>query len=32
MMSVYRLGDGTIVCVIAEADRSSACILLPDEY
>lgn len=32
LMSAYRLVDGTVVWVITEADRSSTCILLPDEY
>ena len=32
MMSVYPLADGTVVRVITGADRSSTCVLLPDEY
>jgi hypothetical protein len=32
VLSVYLLRDGTRVWVITEADRSSTCLLLPDEY
>lgn len=32
MMSVYHLGNGRPVWIITEADRSSTCILLPEEY
>ena len=32
LFSAYRLRDGTKVWIITEADRSSTCILLPDEY
>ena len=32
IFSVYRLRDGTKLWIITEADRSSTCILLPDEY
>jgi hypothetical protein len=32
MMSVYRLSEIATVWIITEADRSSTCILLPDEY
>jgi hypothetical protein len=32
LLSVYTLSDGTRIWVITEADRSSTCILLPDEY
>lgn len=32
IMSVYRLSTGETVWVITEADRSSTCLLLPDEY
>lgn len=32
ILSAYRLTDGTRIWVITEADRSSTCILLPDEY
>lgn len=32
ILSAYRLSDGTRIWVITEADRSSTCILLPDEY
>jgi hypothetical protein len=31
-LSAYRLSDGTRIWVITEADRSSTCVLLPDEY
>ena len=32
ILSAYRLRDGTKIWIITEADRSSTCILLPDEY
>ena len=32
ILSAYRLSDGTKIWIITEADRSSTCILLPDEY
>lgn len=32
LLSAYRLKDGTKVWIITEADRSSTCILLPEEY
>jgi hypothetical protein len=32
LFSAYLLSDGTKVWVITEADRSSTCILLPEEY
>lgn len=32
IFSVYRTLEGVKVWVITEADRSSTCILLPDEY
>lgn len=32
LVSVYRGSDGTKFYVITEADRSSTCVLLPDEY
>lgn len=32
LLSAYRLTDGTKIWVITEADRSSTCILLPEEY
>ena len=32
LLSVYRTSAGDKVWVITEADRSSTCILLPDEY
>lgn len=32
VFSAYLLTDGTKVWVITEADRSSTCLLLPDEY
>ena len=28
----YRLDTGTKIWIITEADRSSTCILLPEEY
>jgi hypothetical protein len=32
ILSAYQLTDGTRIWVITEADRSSTCILLPEEY
>lgn len=32
ILSAYRLKTGVKVWVITEADRSSTCLLLPDEY
>jgi hypothetical protein len=32
ILSAYTLSTGTKVWVITEADRSSTCFLLPDEY
>jgi hypothetical protein len=32
IFSVYGLSDGAKVWIITEADRSSTCILLPEEY
>jgi hypothetical protein len=32
LFSAYLLPDGTKVWIISEADRSSTCILLPEEY
>jgi len=32
IFSVYHLRNGTKIWVITEADRSSTCILLPEEY
>jgi len=32
ILSAYRLLDGTRIWVITEADRSSTCILLSEEY
>mgnify|MGYP006969436917 FL=1 len=32
IFSAYHLKDGTKIWVITEADRSSTCILLPEEY
>ena len=32
VFSSYLLSDGTKLWVITEADRSSTCLLLPDEY
>jgi len=32
ILSAYRLTDGTRIWIITEADRSSTCLLLPEEY
>lgn len=32
LLSAYTLSDGTKIWIITEADRSSTCILLPEEY
>jgi hypothetical protein len=32
LLSAYRLSDGTKLWTITEADRSSTCLLLPEEY
>jgi hypothetical protein len=32
LLSAYTLLDGTRIWIITEADRSSTCILLPEEY
>jgi len=32
IFSVYRTSKGTKLWVITEADRSSTCVLLPEEY
>jgi hypothetical protein len=32
ILSAYNLSDDTRIWVITEADRSSTCILLPEEY
>ena len=32
LLSAYTLPDGSRIWVITEADRSSTCILLPEEY
>lgn len=32
ILSSYLLNDGTKIWIITEADRSSTCLLLPDEY
>lgn len=32
ILSAYRLQEGTKLWIITEADRSSTCILLPEEY
>lgn len=32
LLSSYRLSDQTVIWIITEADRSSTCILLPEEY
>jgi len=31
-MSVYLLKNGVRIWIITEADRSSTCVLLPEEY
>ena len=32
ILSCYRMKDGTRFWIITEADRSSTCFLLPEEY
>jgi hypothetical protein len=32
LLSAYTLRDGTRIYAITEADRSSTCLLLPEEY
>ncbi len=32
ILSAYHLTDGTKIWIITEADRSSTCVLLPEEY
>lgn len=32
ILSVYTLKNGVVIWIITEADRSSSCVLLPDEY
>jgi hypothetical protein len=32
LLSAYTLSDGTRIWIITEADRSSTCLLLPEEY
>lgn len=32
LLSAYTLNDGQTLWIITEADRSSTCLLLPDEY
>ena len=32
ILSHYRLGDNRRIYIITEADRSSTCVLLPEEY
>jgi hypothetical protein len=32
ILSAYRLSDDARIWVITEADRSSTCVLLPEEY
>jgi hypothetical protein len=32
ILSVYRLPDTTTLWIVTEADRSSTCLLLPEEY
>ncbi len=32
ILSHYKLGDGRRIYIITESDRSSTCVLLPEEY
>jgi hypothetical protein len=32
ILSAYTLRDGTRIWIITEADRTSTCVLLPEEY
>ena len=32
ILSAYTLSDGTKIWIITEADRSSTCVLLPEDY
>lgn len=32
LLSAYTLNDGTRIWVVSESDRSSTCVLLPEEY
>lgn len=32
LLSAYTIGEGVRIWIITEADRSSTCVLLPDEY
>lgn len=32
VLSSYPVGDGKVCWIITEADRSSTCLLLPEEY
>jgi hypothetical protein len=32
ILSVYKVTDELTIWIITEADRSSTCVLLPDEY
>ena len=32
LLSSYKLKNGTRIWIITEADRSSTCVLLPEEY
>ncbi len=32
LLNAYHLRDSTTIWIITEADRSSTCVLLPDEY
>jgi hypothetical protein len=32
LLSAYKLSSGERIWIITEADRSSTCLLLPDEY
>jgi hypothetical protein len=32
VLSSYKLSNGALIWIITEADRSSTCLLLPEEY
>lgn len=32
IFSVYKVTDGLTIWIITEADRSSTCLMLPEEY
>ena len=32
ILSCYQVGDGRRIYIITEADRSSTCVMLPEEY